>query len=327
MRKVIVTAVVLTLLFFLVPMLFRGGDNGKWGKAPDNRGEGLTGGRTIRVMLDGKVEEMDINEYLWGVVAAEMPASFELEALKAQAVAARTYALQRTQWTNDKHPDADVCGDHTCCQAYISPEKAAANWGKNAEVNREKIAQAVNETGSEVILYDGKLISAVFHSSSASETLAAVEVWGGSVPYLVGVKSPEGDEVPNYHSEVKVDGETFRTKFLAAYPEAKLEGAPSTWFGEAVRTAGGSVAQITVGGVSVKGKDMRSLLGLRSASFSVTADEKDVTFQVTGFGHGVGMSQYGANTMAKEGKGYRDILTWYYTGVSVENCPESMWKS
>jgi stage II sporulation protein D len=328
LRKVIITAVILTLLLFFLPLLFRGSDSETPKEnVPEATADQLTGGKKLRVLLDGEVHEMDVNEYIWGVVAAEMPASFELEALKAQAVAARTYAMQKSQPGKSNHADADVCGDSKCCQAYISREKAAQNWGANADTYSQKITQAVSETGSQVILYDGSLINAVFHSSSAQETLDSVEVWGGNLPYLVGVESPEGEEVPNYHTEVRIAGEEFRKTFLAAHPEGVLEGAPSQWFGEAVRTAGGSVNQITVGGLLVKGTEMRSLFGLRSACFTVETTENEVIFHVTGNGHGVGMSQYGANAMAKEGKSYQDILTWYYSGVVVDNCPENLWNS
>jgi len=328
MRKIIVTAVCLVLLFFLFPLLLPDGKDTPTppaDTAQELRFEDLRSGRTLRVLLEGTVQEMDVNQYLWGVVAAEMPASFEQDALKAQAVAARTYALQRAQWQNPKHPDADVCGDYRCCQAYISPEKAAQNWGEMAAANTQKILRAVSETGKEVILYDDKLISALFHSSSSQETVDAVQVWGNSVPYLVGVKSPEGEEVPNYRSEVKVDVETFRKTFLAAHPEAVLAGSPSSWFGTVEHSEGGSVSQITVGGVSVKGTELRSLYTLRSAAFTVEPGETEITFHVTGFGHGVGMSQYGANAMAKQGKSYRDILSWYYTGVAVTACPDPLW--
>ncbi len=330
MKKTILIAVVLVMLLFLVPLLLLSkgnseGDANKENNTPELRMEDLNSGRTLRVQLGEEIKEVDVNQYLWGVVAAEMPAGFEAEALKAQAVAARTYAMQRAQWTNQKHPDADVCGDYRCCQAYITPEKAAQNWGDKAGENTQKILRAVSETGNEVILYDNQLISALFHSSSAEETVDAVQVWGNSVPYLVGVKSPEGEGVPNYHSEVRLSTEEFKNTFLGAHAEAVLEGDPAAWFGEAERTNGGSVSRMTIGGVSVKGTEVRTLYGLRSATFTVSVSGEEVVFQVTGFGHGVGMSQYGANTMAKEGKNYRDILTWYYTGVSVETCPQALW--
>ncbi len=329
MKKVIATALVVTLLFFLIPLILPGperpGDEG--GREPPASGEEqgqkadwgeLKGGDTLRVLLDGEVREMAVNEYIWGVTAAEMPASFEPEALKAQAVAARTYALRRAAVPNTNHPDADVCGDHTCCQAYISPEQAAANWGDNAEAYTAKITRAVADTGLEVIRYQGALIDAVFHSSSAGSTQDAVAVWGGSVPYLVSVKSPEGEEVPNFHSEVSLSAEEFRSTLLAAHAGANLGDDPQWWFGEVQRTAGGSVSQINIGGVLLGGGEVRSLFGLRSANFTVEAKGDQIVFRAAGYGHGVGMSQYGANAMAKQGKGYQDILSWYYTGVTIE---------
>ena len=145
----------------------------------------------------------------------------------------------------------------------------------------------------------------------------AVEVWGNSVPYLTSVESPEGEEVPNYHSAVEVRAADFKTKFLAAHPEAVLEGDPSSWFGAPQLNSAGGVDSIAVGGVSVPGTEMRTLFALRSTSFTVSTTADTVLFSVTGYGHGVGMSQYGANALAKEGKTYEEILTWYYTGIEL----------
>jgi len=171
------------------------------------------------------------------------------------------------------------------------------------------------------ILYDGKPIEAVFHSSSAGRTLAAVEVWGGSAPYLTGVDSPEGDEVPDYHTCVTLTPEEFKTTFLANHSDANLAGNPAQWFGTVTHSSNGGVERIEVGGVSVSGVELRAMFSLRSAAFTVAADNTAVTFSVTGYGHGVGMSQYGANALAKDGKDYMDILTWYYSGVTVARYP------
>lgn len=324
MRKIIVAALALTVLLFLLPLIITGPREGQEQTDPEptvepgDWGE-LSSGITLQVRLDDQVQTMDLNEYIWGVVAAEMPASFEAEALKAQAVAARTYALRRTGSVNTNHPDAQVCGSYSCCQAYISLEKAEENWGENAVLYKEKIRRAVAETGTQVIFYDGWLIDAVFHSSSAQRTVDAVEVWGSSMPYLQSVESPEGDEVPNYHSEIRLEPQAFKETFLLSHPEAVLEGDAVSWFGDCIRTPAGSVSQITVGGIIVSGAEMRKLYGLRSAAFEVEVADGQICFQVVGFGHGVGMSQYGANNMAKNGSSYLDILTWYYTGVTVEN--------
>ena len=172
-------------------------------------------GHTLKIQgSDGQITQMDLNQYLWGVVAAEMPASFHEEALKAQAVAARTYALHRGKTNN--HPDADLCTDYRCCQAWIAKDQAQSNWGDKAIEYTNKITAAVADTANQVILYDGQLIDAVFHSSSASATQDAVEVWGNSVPYLQSVTSPEGDGVPDYESQVTFSSQEFKDKFSSA---------------------------------------------------------------------------------------------------------------
>ena len=275
--------------------------------------------RTLRVLEGDTVREMTMEDYLFGVTAAEMPASFSQEALKAQAVAARTYALNKGPSSN--HPDADLCTDYACCQAWIARDKAQGNWGDKAAEYTNKITTAVAETGNQVILYQGQLIDAVFHSSSSAATQDAVEVWGNSVPYLQSVDSPEGEGVPNYESQVTLTTQEFKDAFLKAQPTASLEGDPASWVGTIERTQSGSVHAITIGGVTVSGAQARQIFSLRSASFDVSLSGDTFTFSVTGFGHGVGMSQYGADAMAEEGKGYVEILQHYYTGVTVEECP------
>ena len=329
-KQIVATALALLLALFLLPLLFFGAAGPEEGSSETPTGS-LPLDRTvvtpqpsadsqvqIKVALaDGSVLTLGLDQYLWRVVAAEMPASFELEALKAQAAAARTYTLSKLGRTVEAHPDADVCTDITCCQAYIDPAQAAANWGDSAESYTAKITSAVAETDGMAVLYDGQPIQAVFFSSAAGRTVDAVEVWGNSVPYLTGVDSPEGEEVPNYHSTATIPLEEFKTKLLAQYPTADLSGEPSGWFQNLVPNSAGGVESIDVGGVTVTGGALRTLFDLRSTSFSVTASADGVTFSVTGYGHGVGMSQYGANALAKEGKTYDEILKWYYTGVEV----------
>ena len=331
MKQVAATALILLLLLFLIPLLFfRGGSLLGGGEeeevpvlTPAPSGP-LDTETTITVsQADGTVETMALGDYLWRVVAAEMPASFEEEALKAQTVAARTYAMRRMANPPAAHPDAAVCTDHTCCQAYITPESAAANWGDKAEYYTAKIKNAVSGTDGVVALYNGAYIDAVFFSSAAGRTVDAVEVWGNSVPYLTGVDSPEGEEVPNWHSTVTVTAQEFQDTFLAAYPEAGLSGDPSGWFGTPEYNSAGGVATISVGGVTVKGSEMRTLFALRSVNFTVAVSGEEITFSVTGYGHGVGMSQYGANAMAKEGKTYQEILEWYYTGITLDTISDS----
>ena len=329
MRTVVATALILLLVVFLGPMLFLGGppedpeeDSLPTATLPIDRTAitpGSDASRLVRVrMEDGTVATLTLADYLWRVVAAEMPASFEREALRAQAVTARTYTLyQMGIGTNPNHPEADMCTDIACCQAYLDPDQAAANWGDGASAYAAKITDAVSSTDGQAIFYEGALIDAVFFSSAAGRTLDAVEVWGGSVPYLTGVESPEGEEVPNYHTTVAVSLEDFRETFLAQYPQADLSGDPSGWFQSLRPTSSGGVNTVEVGGVVVKGSELRSLFGLRSAHFTVTAGADGVAFSVTGYGHGVGMSQYGANAMARAGASWQEILEHYYTGVTI----------
>ena len=276
-------------------------------------------GIAVRVLEEGSVTVMPMDQYLRGVLAAEMPASFEPEALKAQAVAARTYTLYRIQNGCSAHPEADVCTDSLCCAAYIGEAAAAAAWGENASAYWEKITEAVAETDGMVALYNGTLIDTVFHSSSAGRTEAAVNVWGKDLPYLQSVESPETDAtVPNYYSRVEVSVSRFKEAFLAEYPNADLSASLSGWFKNETRSEAGYVISLDIGGVTVSGPAVRSLFSLRSADFRVDTEDGSVVFYVTGYGHGVGMSQYGANVLASRGENYVEILEWYYTGASVE---------
>ena len=273
---------------------------------------------TVRVLLeDGTVEEQTMEDYLWSVVAAEMPASFEEDALRAQAVCARTYTLWKGE-RSAKHEGADVCTDSSCCQAYTTQEEAAERWGEDAAEYTNKIAGAVADTDGIVATYEGQPIQAVFFSSASGATEDAAAVWGSSLPYLTSVDSPEGEEVPNYNTTVTLTAAEVKELVSASYPGADLSGSPSDWFQNISYTASGRVAEVEVGGIALSGGAARSLFSLRSACFEVEAGEDSVTFVVTGYGHGVGMSQYGANAMAKAGSSWQDILEHYYTGITLE---------
>ncbi|MBR3641410.1 MAG: stage II sporulation protein D [Oscillibacter sp.] len=278
--------------------------------------------RTVRVQKGERVEEMALSDYLFGVLAAEMPASFEEEALKAQCVAARTYTLYKIENGSNHAPDADICTDPGCCQAYREEAEAREEWGAEAEAYAQKLRGAIAETADEVILYEGAPILAAFHASCAGVTRAAGEVWAEDLPYLRPVSSPEeGAEIPNYYSREEFTLEEFRQKIGAACPNAVLGGGAEGWLRDAVTDAGGSVETVRVGGVTLKGSRLRAILGLRSACFTWAIEDGKIVFFVTGSGHGVGMSQYGAREMARQGADYRTILTHYYTGVRVERMP------
>ena len=280
--------------------------------------------RALNVLVDGKLQQLDMGTYLLGVVRAEMPASFQEEALKAQAVAARTYTLYKmANGGSANHPEADACDDITCCQAYKSYEAAAPDWGDQAAEYEAKIRRAVAATDGECILYEGRPVLAVFHSSSAGTTQDAAAVWSSSLPYLQSVETPEsGDTVPNYHTTASFTTAVLKERLQEALPEADLSKSPSNWFTNIQQQPGGTVTSLAVGGVEIGGNQLRTILDLRSACFTISFDGDNVIFSVTGYGHGVGMSQYGANILAGGGMDYREILAWYYTGASVGQLEE-----
>lgn len=322
MRKYAAAGLVLTVLLFGGAYLAAGGPAAEpEPAAPETAAVHHDRDVTLTIQDGDTTEQMTLERYLTGVVRGEMPASFEMEALRAQAAAERSYVYyQLAAGRKDAHPDADFCTDHTCCSAYLSETAAREKWGGDFAPWNTRVEQAVSDTDGQVVLYNGRPILAVFHSSSAGRTAAAGDVWSGDLPYLVSVDSPEGEEtVPNYYSTVTFTAAEAKEKLLAAYPELKLSGAPDRWFGAAAENGSGRVETVSVGGTDIEGTELRRIFGLRSACFTVAADSESVTFRVTGYGHGVGMSQYGANQLAREGKTWQEILEWYYTGATVGN--------
>ena len=236
-KKIIAAAVLVGLVLFLIPMGLRqnakpdGGGSGDRTVPTDTLLDLPKSGHELAVQMpDGTIQNTDLNEYLWGVVAAEMPATFEEEALKAQAVAARTFALSNTEKPN--HPDADVCTDYACCQAWMPRADAEANWGSDAVEKANKITLAVSETADQIALYDGAPIQAAFHSASGDSTQTAAEVWGYDAPYLQAVPSPEGEEVPDYHTTVTYTDQELKDLVQEKYPEANFGADPETWLSE-----------------------------------------------------------------------------------------------
>ncbi len=322
MRKYAAAGLVLTVLLFGGAYLAAGGPAAEpEPAAPETAAVHHDRDVTLTIQDGDTTEQMTLERYLTGVVRGEMPAAFEMEALRAQAAAERSYVYyQLAAGRKDAHPDADFCTDHTCCSAYLSETAAREKWGGDFAPWNTRVEQAVSDTDGQVVLYNGRPILAVFHSSSAGRTAAAGDVWSGDLPYLVSVDSPEGEEtVPNYYSAVTFTAAEAKEKLLAAHPELKLSGTPDRWFGAAAENGSGRVETVSVGGTDIEGTELRRIFGLRSACFTVAADSESVTFRVTGYGHGVGMSQYGANQLAREGKTWQEILEWYYTGATVGN--------
>mgnify|MGYP002524610886 FL=1 len=279
---------------------------------PDKAAEklGADSERSIRLLCGDEIVNISVSDYLTGVVAAEMPVSFEPEALKAQSVAARSY-LQRAI-NSPKHEGADICADASCCQAYLTSEQLRSSWGDKYEAYIKKISDAVAATDGEYLSYDGAPALAAFHSSSDGATEDASALWS-DVPYLKSVSSPEtGDSVPNFVSTVERSELDFRDTILCLKPEADMTGDASTWVGKTELSSSGRVASVVIGGVTFTGSELRTLFGLRSTDFELSYNDGKFTFTVHGYGHGIGMSQYGANVMAKDGSDYRDILAHYY---------------
>lgn len=270
----------------------------------------------LTVLFEDEEKSIDLETYLLGVVLGEMPASFELDALRAQAVAARTYTLKKCM-DGSSHGQNTICTDHTCCQAYTDPEYYVANGGSEAFVGR--VQQAVEDTAGQVLVYEGELIMATYFSCAGDTTEDAVAVWGQEYPYLQSVPSP-GEEDATYYT----DSKTFTAEQFQKALGIRLEGKVDKWFGKATYTDGGGVETLLICGIPYRGTTLRTLLGLRSTAFTVTVINGNITFQTKGYGHRVGMSQYGANAMAKTGKNYVEILTHYYTGAEIVQYSDEM---
>ena len=258
---------------------------------------------------NGEIIQMPLHDYLTCVVLAEMPVSFETEALKAQSVVARTYTV-RAATGAAKHQNAAVCTQSTCCQAYLEETAFLERGGKKEDVQR--IRQIVDSTDGQVLTYDGKLIEATYFSCSGGSTEDAVAVWGTDVPYLQSVASP-GEEHATHYTDTVI----FSAVELQSQLGMKFSGKPSDWFGQVTYTAGGGVETMEIGGKSFSGTQLRSLLGLRSTAFEVSIDGDSITITTRGFGHRVGMSQYGADAMAASGSTYPEILAYYYQGTQL----------
>lgn len=270
----------------------------------------------IHLQTGQSVQTMPLEDYLVGVVLSEMPISFEQEALKAQAVAARTFALRQLE--GGKHSDFDLCGQSDCCQAWAGEAVLAKKLGDCWRTYWNKAADAVKSTAGEVMTYNHELIDAVYFSCSGGTTEAAAAVWGGEVPYLQSVESPGEEQAGKFRSENIIAREAFCAAILQEQPLADLSGSTDNWLGKTEHTQGGGVKMMTIGGYEFSGTELRRIFGLNSTNFTLEAKGEDLCFSVLGNGHRVGMSQYGANAMAVDGNTYRQILQHYYKGVEIE---------
>lgn len=311
LRKLAAAIAILMFLLFAIPLaLLKVGEN-KLEK--DLRTGSDIPIKVYRTDLE-KIVTMNLEDYILGVVAGEMPASFHTEALKAQALAARTYTMLRMNRFGgsgcSKYPGAEICTDSTHCQAYRNP--AAIKQGL------DKLKEAVYGTAGEVIVYDNRLIDAVFHSTSGGKTENSEEIWSSKVPYLRSVVSSYEEHSPKYiaQQEISIDNFISCIKKLDSGVIINKKNIKNE-IKILERSEGGRITNIQVGNKTFKGMDVRNALGLNSSNFNYTISGDTILFTVVGSGHGIGMSQYGADGMARNGASYRDIVLHYYQGVDI----------
>lgn len=265
----------------------------------------------------GEVMEVSVRDYVIGAVGAEMPVSFEPEALKAQAVAAHTYA-ERQCLLKGEHPElngADFSDDPVQYQAFLKDAELRERWGSNYAAYYEKLSAAVDAVLPELLLYEDEPIIAAFHAMSSGRTEASENVWGSEVAYLRSVESAADRNAPQFEETISFSAEEVLNRLTQAHTGLTVGGDASGWFGTSVTSEAGTVLRQTVGDGIFTGQELRSIFGLRSAAFTVGYADGMFTFTTYGYGHDVGMSQYGANAMALEGKTYREILAYYYPGA------------
>jgi len=271
----------------------------------------------VKVMnADSKnITEMPLRDYLIGVIAAEINAAYHEEAIKAQVIAAHTMLLYSKEYKNDGLNGADISNSSSTHQGFLTEEEQKEKWGDNYKAYREKIEKCVDEVINFTIQYEKKPINAVFHSISNGQTENATYVWGGEYPYLVSVQSASDKLSPAYSSTVTVSEKDFFE--ILEIEDSDIKENPADCIGEIANTDTGMVKTIVIGEKSFKGTEIRKLFDLKSSTFTLEYDEGNFVFNVRGYGHGVGMSQYGADFMARQGFTYEEILKHYYTGVEI----------
>ena len=274
----------------------------------------------------GRVEEVPLRDYVRGAVAAEMPVTFHKEALKAQAVAAHTYALYQ-HYFQKASPDpalqgADFSADPDSRKGYVTEAVAKAFYGPEyAEAYWVRICEAADSVLPYIMAYEEEPIVAAYHAISAGRTEAADNVWAGGTAYLQATESPGDILAPDYETQVAISRQQVENTLLTAYPHMQLPADPARWFGDTTTSASGYVTEITVGDLSLHGKNVRTLFDLRSHHMIIAYDEKQqqFVFTVQGYGHGVGLSQYGADYLARQGATFDQILEHYYSGVNIRS--------
>ncbi len=267
----------------------------------------------IKVLKDGDVIEYTVNDYIFGVVAAEMPALYEEEALKAQTVAAYTFACYKKE--TDKNQDYDISAEAETAQCFITRQEAATRWGEKAQEYTSKLDSCISSVLGETLTYENKIIFAAYHAISPGVTNSCLDVWGKDLPYLQSVNSSDDCLADNYLTEVTFTTDEIAEK-LKSFNDAA--GEPQDYFTDLNKSNNGYVKTLKYCGKEITGSEIRSALNLRSCNFEITFSDNLFKFTVKGYGHGVGMSQTGANAMAKKGYNYQEILLYYYPQTKLQ---------
>ena len=328
MKKIIIYFLVFLLIFFILPAILTkknveakviedSKENNTNIKSEEKYNYKKYGKIKLLHSKTGEVEEVELDSYLVNVVSAEMPVDFEIEALKAQAVVARTYTIYKMQ--NKKHENADICDDSNCCQAWISKEDRLSRWeADKSESNWNKIEQAVEETKGKVTTYNNKVINAFFHSNSGGKTEIPVNVWGGTgYPYLQVVETSGEEGYSQYQSEAIYTRDELIEKLKTKYEDITIDFNNDEDCKILEYTDSGRVRTVKFGNHELSGTETRSLFNLRSTNFEIIKEDENIKFSVKGYGHGVGMSQTGADSLAKQGKNYEEIIKHFYIGVEI----------
>lgn len=319
MKKIIFYLIFILILTFAMPLIFTNPFQTEETVAEeiDKFDYGKYSNIKLLHVDTGAVEDIDLDSYLYGVVASEMPADFELEALKAQAVVARTYTIYQIK-NGSKHENADVCDSSYCCQAWINKENRMARWENNkAEEYWNKIVKAVNDTKGKIIFYAGEPINALFHSNSGGSTELSINVWGGDFPYFQTVETSGEENYSSYSSEIEVSKDDLIKKMLEKYSDFKIDFSNNDCIKIEEYTSSGRIQKILIGNKQISGVEARSIFGLKSAKFKFEILENSIKFSVLGYGHGVGFSQCGSDVLAKSGKNYEEIIKYYYKDVEI----------
>ncbi len=269
----------------------------------------------------GKIVNIPEREFIYGTVATEMPVSFEIEALKAQTVAAYTYFSRIREEFRRKNGQGqgEITINSKNWKYYVSVDQMKEKWGENFLERYDKIKSAVDSVFGETLEYEGSLILSVYHAMSSGQTEKSKDVFGGEFSYLTSVSSPGDKEAKDYETSAEFSVEELKQILESAWSDCKFDENPNFWIRDIERTESGMVKSIVVCSHKTNGRELRSLFSLRSADFDVEYQNDKFVFKVRGYGHGVGMSQYGAQFMAKQGADYKKILKWYYPGTVLTN--------